>query len=243
MSLNYPVSIQGFIHVACMGRYQEIADELFHCVIHSGLAAKSKVNVIKLGTGKLDVPEEFNLLLTDDDLTRYEYPTLRLAWEFSQNNDAHVWYIHSKGVSKIPETWEEEKRFWEQRCNYPSSFKAMSQNCYEWRKFMSYFILNRYRDCLRELNHSDACGVAYRSQPMPHFSGNFWWANTEYLRTLPDPETLRNLMIDENGRDRYMAEFWIGYKNPVVKDLFPHKHNIYLWGINPAAYRPLQTFL
>jgi hypothetical protein len=43
------------------------------------------------------------------------------------------------------------------------------------------------------------------------FGGNFWWANANYLRTLPP---LRY-------KDRFDAETWIGLGNPLVHDLLP----------------------
>lgn len=94
-------------------------------------------------------------------------------------------YIHTKGVTRL-------------------DFK---QNSTDWRKFMEYFVLDKWRDCVSALVEYDACGVNYWSDhEKPHFSGNFWWAKNSYLKTLPP--------VSSNRLD---AEFWVGRNNPNVK--------------------------
>lgn len=51
--------------------------------------------------------------------------------------------------------------------------------------FMYYFLINRWSLAMKILNVSDVCGVNYTKKPIPHFYGNFWWANSKYIKTLP----------------------------------------------------------
>ena len=50
---------------------------------------------------------------------------------------------------------------------------------------MEYFNITRFQDCIEHLCYYDVCGVNWHDWPYPHFSGNFWWANSEYVAGLP----------------------------------------------------------
>jgi hypothetical protein len=84
-----------------------------------------------------------------------------------------------------------------------------------WRRYMEYFVIERWEDCIRVLDVCDACGGDINWHPWPHFSGNMWWANAGYLRTLPDPEQLTpsdpvrwELRIGESSRRMALHELW-----------------------------------
>jgi hypothetical protein len=72
---------------------------------------------------------------------------------------------------------------------------------------MEYWVLTRFRDCLRALDKGyDACGVDLYSDPSPFFCGNFWWATCRHVNRLPDVASL-------DVSNRFQAEYWIG-KDP-----------------------------
>ena len=102
-----------------------------------------------------------------------------------------MWYIHTKGVTAP---------------NNP--------NQRDWRKYMEYFTIERYEDCIKALETYDVCGVNWHPPLWDvknyHFSGNFWWARAEYIKNLPP--------INLDG-DRHEAESFLGYGNPRVKCL------------------------
>ena len=78
------------------------------------------------------------------------------------------------------------------------------KNCVnDWRKYMEYFIIENYESCLVILDKYDACGVNLCSNPTKHFSGNFWWSTSEYIKKLTD-------LKDIDRGHRWNAEFWIG---------------------------------
>ena len=91
-------------------------------------------------------------------------------------------------------------------------------------------VVDNHAACLSRLNDHIAVGTK-KSDPvingirMRHFSGNFWWANSEYVKSLPNPE--KNIISETHkswvkGRrnknpfspvtcaNRYLAELWIG---------------------------------
>ena len=55
-----------------------------------------------------------------------------------------------------------------------------------------------------------------------HFSGNFWWAKTQYVSKLP---SLIEKTVNVNPND---AEFWLCQNNPSVYELHNSKINHYI---------------
>ena len=49
---------------------------------------------------------------------------------------------------------------------------------------MEYFLFNKSNDAINKLKTNDAVGVAFEKIPTNHFSGNFWWSKSEYIKTL-----------------------------------------------------------
>ena len=65
---------------------------------------------------------------------------------------------------------------------------------------MSYFLIKNYKLCIDILNRGFyTCGVNYLSNPK-HYSGNFFWFNSNYIRNL-------DYIIDIE--DRMNAEYWL----------------------------------
>lgn len=74
-----------------------------------------------------------------------------------------------------------------------------------WRRYMGHFVVKRYLDCVKYLGYYDAVGVDFCEGPFEHFSGNFFWTKSEYVRKLP------NLALNlDLTNDRLYAEKWIG---------------------------------
>ena len=74
---------------------------------------------------------------------------------------------------------------------------------------MTYFILEKMEICINEIyNGYDAVGVDWNEIPNKHFSGNFWWASSEYIKSLP-PADLEKTFIHNLPTERHFAEFWM----------------------------------
>ena len=76
-------------------------------------------------------------------------------------------------------------------------------------------LVEQSEHCLSQLPHYDIIGVNWRDlPPVPHFCGNFWYASTQYLRTLADfdhyYEHPRYQIRDTIDSKRLGCEFWIG---------------------------------
>lgn len=124
--------------------------------------------------------------------TGWEQVTIEALHQYAKDNDAHILYAHTKGA------WSD------------------SELARQWRISMTYDTVIRWRDCVEALSRVDAVGAHWlKSNEVEHsehdhfFAGNFWWANTDYLRKL---QPVRN-------ETRYNAEGWIGLAQPRVKDM------------------------
>lgn len=115
----------------------------------------------------------------------YENCTLRLLHFYSLMNPGHkVFYLHTKGVGYTLD-------------------HAFYQGVKDWVDYLLYCLVEQAASCVGLLDYVDVVGCNYRPAVIchdpDHFSGNFWWATTNYIRTL----TVAHLSI------KYDAEFWL----------------------------------
>jgi hypothetical protein len=144
----------------------------------------------------------------DQDLE--EGPTLKSLYDFSIKNPGYkILYIHSKGVTNNSKPVE------------------------DWRNYMNYFIIEKWKDCVEYLNEHDSVGCNYMEKTpygkYPHYSGNFWWANSEYISKL-------NYSYLEDSF-RFMREFWIGSGSGKMYEIHNSGVNHYLERYLDSEYR------
>ena len=133
-----------------------------------------------------------NVLLTHDykikviyyseNQNEMEFPSIQRIKYFADNisKKIKILYIHTKGVTN-------------------------KDHSYEWRKYLEYFLIEKNSLCLNALDHYKCVGVNHQyyydeNKYRNHFSGNFWWANSDYIKTLP---------LLEINEDRYVVEHWL----------------------------------
>lgn len=110
----------------------------------------------------------------------FELDTINLMWKFSQTHpNTKLLYVHTKGVS----------------------YNGVPLNIQDWTNYMLYFLVDKFNTSdLQLLNTStDTMGVNCQDKPHSHYSGNFWWSHTNYIRTLK-PIT---------SEVRHDAEWWV----------------------------------
>jgi hypothetical protein len=128
------------------------------------------------------------IIQCSSDPELFELPTLRLMHDFSLNSpNTKILYLHTKGIS------------------YPKS-DPRYENGLDWINYMLHFLCTKSDGCLKLLDIHDAAGCNFSDLPKPHFSGNFWWANSSHLKKL-DTGLLT---------DKMSAEWWVLSK-PVKK--------------------------
>lgn len=191
-------AIYGFYHLCTINTWREVLAEQLGRWSASGLAdATERIFVSIVGPdaaeGRAMIEQalgpRLEVVLCRDDASEYERPILRRMRSFCADEQPlarAVWYMHAKGVST-------------HHCGNP--------NVADWRRYMEHFVVDGWRQCTADVREVDVCGVNWRLQPEPHFSGNFWWAAPSYVATLPDTV----------GPGHHDPEMWIGSNQPLVR--------------------------
>lgn len=197
-----------FFHVATIGNYQEIFDEIYSKIHKSNLFDEiDLLNICIVGNGELHYKENKKIMIyKNSNLEEGEFFTLEILKLFSNSSPqkCKILYIHTKGVT------------------------TPNNDCIvDWRKYMSYFNINLYKNCLDALEFYDSCGVDLVFEPTIHYSGNFWWANSDYIKKLPSIDEIRYPKIAPILSIRHNCEFWIGMGNGKLKSLWNSNINVY----------------
>ena len=125
---------------------------------------------------------------------RKEGVTLNEIYEYSRDHpEAKILYIHTKGIIRPF------------KCDTYFPSNDAKPWVYNWRNCMQRHLISGYRQCIQDLDDHDLVGVKWKATPVPHFSGNFWWANASYINTLESP-----IIQTRYWRwGRFSCEFWI----------------------------------
>lgn len=135
--------------------------------------------------------DKFEVTNYTRDIKVSEFPTINKIQEFSNANpNDYILYLHTKGI------------------RYGKNHSQIN----DWIDMMVYFAVEQYKKCVAVLDQdiqtvgSNYLVVQSHSVP-PHYSGNFWWATTNYLKTLEK-------LPEETFASRNDAEFWLFKNNP-----------------------------
>jgi hypothetical protein len=144
-----------------------------------------------------------------------ENMTIRyMEWWVKDNPGYNVLYFHSKGATHPPLAQD--------------PIGTITAN---WRACMMRNMITNWRQCVRDLDSGyDAVGCHWMTgEKTPPgqsiFAGNFWWATSDYLRTIPSIMKRDRIVASGLGslESRYESEVWVGNgaKFPKVKDYHP----------------------
>jgi hypothetical protein len=210
-----------YYHIAQIGNWVEVVCDQVKALQDSGLYGfADKILFGTLGSFPIDLPSKFEMLFHHPDVQLYEFPTLNALREHALREDFNVLYMHTKGVA------------FEEKGNTVAIVTY-------WRKYLEHFCIGKWVECLQALEEFDASGCEFYGPGLnvdPHFSGNFWWAKSSYLRTLPRVE---DILVSKEHSDppRMKAEFWVGSNHEIrVKELFHHGLDAYCVEIRPEIY-------
>lgn len=156
-----------YLHVCCINNWKEIFNKLLEDIIKSTLYNKVieiRCNILTTNNDDLKYfnDSKIKIIGISDKLDLYEFSTINLLYEHSLLEDFNVLYIHTKGVKH----------------NNTSSCVT------DWVKYLSYFNIYKHETCINELSTYDVVGVNLQDEPILHFSGNFWWTKSQYIRKL-----------------------------------------------------------
>ncbi len=203
-------NLKVFYHLACMGNWMDIYQEQITHLKSNGF---QKISLTILGNKKdifiandllKELDFQYNVLFTAPELTHFEKPALMAIENYAKQNNGYVLYLHSKGVSA------------------PSNDIKT-----KWRRLMMRELVENWERCVMQLLNYDVIGVNWRDMDdASHYSGNFWFASTSYIRQLEDfnhyYENPRYKIWDAVNDKRLGCEFWIGSgsKKPRLLSLY-----------------------
>jgi hypothetical protein len=184
--MNPPII--GYIHIYQKKDWQLYYDMIMNSIKNSGLY-NSTIEI------RLCIVNDSNNILNDDRFNDtkikivdygksnlYERITMNHIRISSETEDVQYWYTHVKGIS-----------FFENNDN------NMKDYVIDWINLLIYCNITEWKIASEKLLSYDIYGCEYSINPEPHYLGNFWWANSHYIRTLPN-------IIGENYND---SKFWI----------------------------------
>jgi hypothetical protein len=212
-----------FYHLYCVNHSFELFLDALNRLIDSGLYQKTsniycnlvgdkKEDFLKLLSNKFKEDKKI-IFSTRLDATG-EGCTLDLLHKHSQNNpNSKILYMHSKGAS-----YDDERRKTNPLCT--------TEIAKLWTNRMHDYLIDSHVICFENLNKKETDGIDFQSKPLPHYSGNFWWANSNYIKSLKSytdfHETKESYYdykkLNQNQRARPMftinskrmlAEFWL----------------------------------
>jgi hypothetical protein len=186
-----------FYHVFADGQWQPIAEAHVAALETSGLMD----NLDDLFLGIVGSPETRRrvkralpgVVVAEAD-AGWEQVTLKPLHDFAKQSQANIFYAHTKGA------W--------------SNIDLAKQ----WRLSMTFDTVTRWEECVTALRTVDAAGPHWIDSRLDDhkdhkrfFGGNFWWARSQYIATLPPVK----------NEHRFQAEGWIGLGEPNVEDMRP----------------------
>lgn len=197
-----------FYHAYCVNDCYERFMRSYNKMLSSGLVAASKsINVILVGEKKEEVYEKIHkhdkvICLIKENCTG-ETETLHHLWQQAKSTTPfYALYLHSKGASH--------------GYNNP--------NIDSWIEYMEYFCITRFSDCLNILQEYDTCGVNLQPEPLWHYSGNFWWANSSYIQKLNKLDVAASSNPSAFS-ERWYCEFWL-FDKMQAKAYNMHQSNV-----------------
>lgn len=197
-----------YFHIATIGQYQEIVDEIILSLTKTKLINLAKtVNICIVGNGEIVLPNSENILIKrSENIALGEFFTLKLIEDYCNKTETNdkILYIHTKGVT------------------------TPNNECInDWRKYMLYFNVEKYEDAIKDLDTYDTYGVDLVSEPTKHYSGNFWWANTNHIKRLPSIDDISKSNAKSILTPRHNAEFWLMMKDGNNKSAHNSNINVY----------------
>jgi hypothetical protein len=220
-----------FVHLVDIPGSEQIARDILNRLIESKLINNARIFVYcQYNRHNFSWVDELlkdhktaEIIYPNTKPEEFEIPTLIELKSLCDIADSYVLYLHHKGASRL------------------NSKKSIGVS--DWRELMLYHVVDRWEDCVAALSNGfDTVGVNWVTEMYPHYSGNFWWATSDYIKTLPVvalPDTV-NKCSQFNFKKypyRHDAEFWIGIGNPNACTLHNSNVDHYRTTYPPSLYK------
>lgn len=177
-----------YVHICCKNNWYQIFENIINFIKVSKLYdVITEIRCCVLGNFDkskytLFDDEKITIINKHMNMKLYERFTLNNLYDDCQKEDFYVLYLHTKGITK----------------QHLRSVK-------DWVDYMLYFNTYKHKEIFNLLEKYNAIGVNffYTNNIPPHFSGNFWWSKSSYIKTLKR----------EIGKKYCDPEFWLCSNN------------------------------
>ncbi len=224
--------IYGIYHVYCAPGWQDLVRDQIESLKSSGLfeaTQKLFISCVISRDSDLDelrsiigAYEKWEAISIERIKTKFEFPALNFIQNFCKTHQCLVYYFHTKGISLMSTT------------NHSLTYRKFRRNVTAWRKMMEYFTFYEWKVAANVLMDGyDTYGTLKIDPPYTchsHYSGNFWWARSNYLVSLPALE-------GDKMKNRFNAEMWILSGHGRFFSTFDSKTTLY------GVYMPRQLYL
>lgn len=162
--------IYGVYFICCINNYLEIVEEQLD-ILQKGLLGVTTKLIIFItnynnSCKNLDIllkkykTKKFILVKSPDNL--YEKFAINNYKNYiNSTKEYYLYYFHTKGVSRINDPY----------------FSNI-------RKILNFYTLEKFKINIKLLKKYDSIGCSLSLYPKKHFSGNFWWSKSSYIKLL-----------------------------------------------------------
>ena len=188
-----------FWHIGALNdNVEKILDRQYKRIKESGLiegGVEIKVciiNKLKEDTKTLKkIKNEFNVIYEIED--GYECSTMYEIWKYSKKNpNKFIGYIHSKGVTR-----------------------ETNKNVEDWTNYLEYYTIDKWKENIKYLKEGyDSVGCNLKKEDTTHYSGNFWWARSNYIGRNENP-----INFSYSDDKRKCSEHWLLKNSGKFKEL------------------------
>lgn len=163
-------------HLVCVGKDIEQFDKaLYFTGLYYPHTVQYRFDSTVEDSNLIDtIKTESTSLITENITMRLIYDKVK-----SSDEEAYILYLHTKGITSTLR-------------HFQNSYEEINlYRTYQyWRHYLNYGVLEKWEECVRALTFGhDVAGINYQTWPHPHYSGNFWWAKSSHIASLPDPGT------------------------------------------------------
>lgn len=207
-------------HVYCTGNWKSIVSQQLNRLHRSGLYEAANILCVTINDPNKEFDPEifsvypkFSIVHRSDN--HYEYPGIKRVYDLAKEHEnMKVLYFHAKGVSNT------YKKLGSKEVSV-----MKTKNISAWRECLEYFVIDRWKDCVRKLDSHDSVGVTCING---WFWGNFWWSQSSHLRRREEPS---------EGLTRWGYEAWLSDGTPSSNHEFYHfSFNPYISTLHPWLY-------
>jgi hypothetical protein len=177
--------IIGYFHICQTDHWERSFDFIMAEIRKNGLydaTTEIRCGIVN-SNGSIIPNDRFNdpkiKIVVYGNSSEYERPTLIHMRHYSNSDPSNTayWYVHTKGLRHFG--------------------TPLERNVMDWTILLVYWNISHWRLAVNMLNYFDTYGC--NGVGDTHYSGNFWWATSSYINTLPT----------SIGSDYVAPEFWI----------------------------------